>query len=33
MIPAESDDPTYDNLLKNIIEHRNFVELKMTKKK
>jgi hypothetical protein len=33
MIPAETDDPTYDSLLKNIIDHRKFVELKMTTKK
>jgi hypothetical protein len=33
MIPAETDDPTYDKLLKNIIEHRKFVQDKMTRKK
>jgi hypothetical protein len=31
MVPAEPDDPTYDKLLKNIIEHRKFVLLKMAK--
>jgi hypothetical protein len=31
MVPAEPDDPTYDKLLKNIIEHRKFVQLKMAR--
>ena len=31
MVPAEPDDPTYDKLLKNIIEHRKFVQVKMAK--
>jgi hypothetical protein len=31
IVPAEPDDPTYEKLLKNIIEHRKFVQLKMAK--
>lgn len=31
MVPAEPDDPTYDKLLKNINDHRKFVQVKMAK--